>query len=82
MNRITEVNGGGVGRLLWFLLGRRAFVGHVRRRAALRLIPKRQEPDLDTTDKIDPNAGYQPPAQERRSPLRLRMITAILLWAT
>ena len=27
-----------------------------------------QEPDLDTTDTIDPNAGYQPPDQEEPEP--------------
>ena len=34
----------------------------------MRLITKVKTPDLDTTDNIDPNAGYQPPDQEAPEP--------------
>ncbi len=67
MNRITEVNQGGVanefgyywsGELLSAQYGGGPHAPYT----------EGQEPDLDTTDTIDPNAGYQPPDQEEPEP--------------
>jgi RHS repeat-associated protein len=67
MNRITEVNRGGVaddfgfywdGELLSAQYGGGPHSPY----------QEGQDPDLDTTDNIDPNAGYQPPDQEAPEP--------------
>ena len=67
MNRITEVNGGGSadffafywdGELLSATYGGGPHAPYT----------EGQEPDLDTSDTIDPNAGYQPPDQEGQEP--------------
>ena len=67
MNRITEVNRGGVaddfgyywdGELLSAQYGGGPNMPYT----------EGQDPDLDTTDNIDPNAGYQPPEQEAPEP--------------
>ena len=67
MNRITELNRGGVaddfgyywdGELLSAQYGGGPHMPYT----------EGQDPDLDTTDNIDPNAGYQPPDQEGPEP--------------
>jgi RHS repeat-associated protein len=67
MNRITEVNRGGVvddfgyywsGELLSAQYGGGPDMPYT----------EGQDPDLDTTDNNDPNAGYQPPDQEAPEP--------------
>ena len=67
MNRITEVNRGGTaddfgyywdGELLSAQYGGGPHAPYT----------EGQDPDLDTTDNIDPNAGYQPPDQEAPEP--------------
>jgi RHS repeat-associated protein len=67
MNRITEVNRGGLADSLVFYWDgelRSASYGggpHMP-------FTEGQDPDLDTTDNIDPNAGYQPPDSEGPEP--------------
>ncbi len=67
MNRITEVNRGGTADLFGYywdgeLLSAQYGGGpHAP-------YTEGQDPDLDTTDNIDPNAGYQPPDQEAPEP--------------
>jgi len=67
MNRITEVNRGGVaddfgfywdGELLSAQYGGQASMPYT----------EGQDPDLDTADNVDPNAGYQPPDTEEPEP--------------
>ena len=68
MNRITEVNGGGSADFFAFYwdgeLMSATYGGgpHFP-------FTEGQEPDLDTSDTIDPNAGYQPPEMEDPEPI-------------
>jgi RHS repeat-associated protein len=67
MNRITEVNRGGAADSFVFYwdgeLQSASYGGgpHMP-------FQEGQDPDLDTTDNIDPNAGYQPPDTEEPEP--------------
>ena len=67
MNRITEVNRGGAADSFVFYwdgeLQSASYGGgpHMP-------FQEGQDPDLDTTDNIDPNAGYQPPDTEDPEP--------------
>src|SRR5206468_813913 len=68
MNRITEVNRGGPADSFVFYwdgeLQSASYGGgpHMP-------FQEGQDPDLDTTDNIDPNAGYQPPDTEEPEPM-------------
>ena len=67
MNRITEVNRGGVvDDFGYYWDGQLWFANYGGRPTAP--YTEAQDPDLDTTDNIDPNAAYQPPAQEKAEP--------------
>jgi RHS repeat-associated protein len=67
MNRITEVNRGGPADSFVFYwdgeLQSASYGG-----GAHMPFQEGQDPDLDTTDNIDPNAGYQPPDTEEPEP--------------
>jgi RHS repeat-associated protein len=67
MNRITDINRGGAGDgFVYYWDGELQSASYGG--GAHMPYTEGQEPDLDTTDNIDPNAGYQPPDTEEPEP--------------
>ena len=67
MNRITEANRAGVADDFWYYWDGELWSAQYGG-GPHAPYTEEQEPDLDTTDTLDPNAGYQPPETEEAEP--------------
>ena len=67
MNRLTEVNRGGVADSFAYYWSNELLSAHYGGGPHMPF-SEGQDPDLDTTDTVDPNAGYQPPETAEAEP--------------
>ena len=67
MNRLTEVNRGGVADSFTYYWSGDLWTAHYGGGPHMPYT-EGQDPDLDTTDTVDPNANYQPPDTEEPEP--------------